>query len=132
VFTVHYREGAGFTKRRRLTFDNSSRGSSLLDFPVLVVLDGGWFDYSQTQDAGQDLRFFDDDGSTPLPYEIEEWNEAGTSYVWVKVPQIDANSDTDFIWMYYGDPTAVDDQDPPGVWTAGYVAVWHLDETGSV
>jgi hypothetical protein len=132
LFTVHYREGAGFTKRRQLTFGNSSRGSNLVDFPVLVVLDNGWFDYTQTQDAGQDLRFFDDDGSTPLPHEIEEWNESGTSYVWVKVPQIDASSDTDFIWMVYGNPAADDGQEPGDVWSGGFVAVWHLDEAGAV
>jgi hypothetical protein len=132
-FTVHYRnQSARFTKRRQLTFDNSSRGENLQNFPVLVVLDSAWFDYTSTQDAGEDLRFFDDDGSTRLPHEIEEWNESGSSYVWVKVPQIDANSDTDFIWMVYGNPAAEDDQEPRDVWTAGYVAVWHLNETGAV
>ena len=38
---------------------------------------------------------------SPLPYEIEKWDETGTSFVWVKVPQIPASSSADFIYLYY-------------------------------
>ena len=86
--------------RRKLTFLNGSWGS-LTDFPVLLALDSSNIDYSKTMDAGEDLRFTDPDGAL-LKYEIEVWDELGTSYVWVKVPEIDASSNSDFIWMYYG------------------------------
>ena len=72
--------------RRELTFDNSSRAEHLIDFPVLVKLDATRIDYGQTQDNGEDLRFFDGTGTRPLAHEIELWDESGTSYVWVKVP----------------------------------------------
>ena len=93
---------------------------------MLVVLNSSRINYSQTQNAGEDLRFTDADGTTELSYEIEEWDEAGTSYVWVKVPQIDASSSADYIWMYYGNATALDGQDPAAVWSNGFQAVWHL------
>ncbi len=48
----------------------------------------------QTLGNGEDLRFFDSDG-TFLNYETEEWNEGGTSHVVVRVPQIDAPSNSD-------------------------------------
>ena len=79
------------------------------------------------------------DSSTPtgplsLPYEIEQWNPGGTSVVWVLVPQIDAGSTTDFIWMYFGNPAAPDGQNAPGIWSSSYRGVWHLtnftDSTG--
>ena len=68
----------------------------------------------------------DSDG-TPLAYEIEEWNTGG-SFVWVKVPQIDAGSTTDSIWMYYDNGSVGDAENPADVWSEGYVGVWHMDQ----
>ena len=116
-----------WTRRQALSFDNSAQAENLTDFPVLVVLNGGNIDYSIAQDGGQDLRFVDADG-TPLAYEIEQWNEAGTSYVWVKVPRIDASSTTDSIWMYYGNASSRSGANPSAVWNSGYAGVWHLSE----
>ena len=116
-----------WTARRQLTFDNSAQTESLADFPVLVKLNAGNIDYSQTQDNGEDLRFYDTDG-TELAYDIEEWNEGGESIVWVKVPQIDGSSNSDSIWMYYGNASAGAGENPSAVWDNGYVGVWHLDE----
>jgi hypothetical protein len=119
--------------RRQLTFDNAAQAETLAEFPVMVRLDGSRINYGQIQDAGQDLRFFDADGTTLLSHEIEVWDEAGTSTVWVKVPQIDGSSTSDFIWLYYGNPTASDGQSPANVWTASYEAVHHFnnDPSGS-
>jgi hypothetical protein len=118
-----------WTKRQQLTFDNLRQTEDLTDFPVLVKLTGGFnIDYSQTQDNGEDLRFFDADG-TALAYDIEEWNEGGTSYVWVRVPQIDGWSNTDYITMYYGNASAPPGEDSDRVWLSGYAMVHHLEET---
>lgn len=95
-----------------------------MDFPVLVALDPTNFDYIKAQPDGADLRFTDPDG-TVLPHEIEAWNEGGESFVWVRVPQIEANSDSDFVWMIYGNPDALDRQDPATLWS-DYEAVYHL------
>ena len=70
--------------------------------------------YTKTQDDGQDLRFFEPDNVTELSYEIEEWNESGSSYVWVNVPQIDGSSTTDFIYLYYDNAGASAGQDISG------------------
>ncbi|MGH7408668.1 MAG: DUF2341 domain-containing protein [Candidatus Methylomirabilales bacterium] len=115
--------------KRKLTFNNSAQAQNLIDFPVLVVLNSSRINYGQTQDAGQDLRFTDSDGVTLLAHEIEQWNEAGTSYVWVKVPQIDASSTTDYIWMYYGNASASDGQNKTAVWDGNFKMVHHLKET---
>ena len=119
----------GWTLRRRLDFDNLAQGSALVDFPVLVVIDNTRIDYNSTLNLGEDLRFVDADGSTVLPHEIESWDENGTSYVWVKVPQIDGASVTDHMWMYYGNPGAPDGQAPAAVWSAGYQGVYHLHQS---
>jgi len=91
-----------------------------------VRLDPGRIDYAQTSDQGADLRFVESDG-TLLPYEIESWNPGGISIIWVRVPQIDGSSDSDSIWLYYGNPAAADGQDPEGVWDATFAGVWHFN-----
>ena len=112
---------------RTLSFNNLAQSEDLTDFPVLLTLDSSRIDYTQTQNGGEDLRFVDGDGNV-LAHEIEVWNESGSSYVWVKVPEIVGNSNTDFIWMYYGNPTATDGQDAAAVWSNSYQAVYHLSE----
>lgn len=113
--------------RRQITFDNSASSEDLVNFPVLVQLSTANIDYDKVQSAGEDLRFVDSDGSL-LDHEIELWNESGTSYVWVRVPQIDSGSTTDYIWMYYDNASASDGQDAAGVWDSDYKGVWHLSD----
>ncbi len=110
------------SRRRQLSLTDPPE--PLVDFPLLVVLNATRIDYAATGDAGQDLRFFAADATTPLSHEIELWDEAGTSFVWVKIPAYTAGT---AIWMYYGDPAAMDAQDPAGVWSSGYAAVWHMN-----
>ncbi len=120
---------SNYSYRKKITFDNAAQTENLLNFPVLIKLNSSRVDYNNTQDSGQDIRFVDDDGTTVLSHEIEKWNETGDSYVWVKVPQIDGSSDTDYIYIYYGNPSITQSQENvAGVWDSSYAAVWHLDE----
>lgn len=121
---------AGWSYRRKLTFNHGSGAENLQNFPVLLVLNGTNINYAATQSGGADLLFLDPD-LTALDYEIESWNPGGDSLVWVRVPQIDALSTTDYVWMYYGNSDAVDRQNAAAVWSNGYIGVWHLDEDPS-
>ncbi|MHC5112641.1 MAG: DUF2341 domain-containing protein, partial [Planctomycetota bacterium] len=124
-------------QRSKMTFDNSGQSENLTDFAVLVTLNTTnlpGLDLSAT--VGADVRFVDADG-TELKYEVESWNAAtDTASVWVKVPQIDANSTDDFIWVYYDYDTAnlgaaTYDQnaaDEAAVWNTEFVGLWHLNE----
>jgi Concanavalin A-like lectin/glucanases superfamily/Domain of unknown function (DUF2341) len=120
--------GPEWMYKRQLTIDNSTLGP-LTAFPLLVVLTPTRIRYTAT---GADLRFADDAG-TPLPYELDTWNPAGTSFVWVRVPAI-ADHGMTSVWMYYDNPNATDAQMPTAVWDDHYVGVWHLgdahDSTG--
>lgn len=111
--------------QRRLTFDNTGR-AALDDVPILVLLDASRIDYAMMRPDAGDLAFVDADGA-PLPHEIEEWNPAGQSVVWVKVPSIDAGSTVDFVWMRYGNPEVVIPEDEEEVWSS-YRAVYHLGD----
>lgn len=117
-----------WSSRKKITFNNAASSENLTDFPVLVSLSASNIDYSKTQNSGQDIRFTDSDG-TKLYYEIESWNESGTSYVWVKVPQIDAGSTSDYIYIYYNNASATDAQNATNVWDGNHQLVWHMKET---
>jgi len=116
-------------RRRKLSFDNSGQPSSLSSFPVLVKLDATRVDYARTQNLGEDIRFVDADDRTLLDHEIERWDEAGTSYVWVRVPQVNGASSSDSIYMYYDNAAALDGQNVAGVWDGDFKMVHHLEET---
>ncbi len=118
----------------------TNRAEALTDFPVLVVLSNGWagsgFNYGDFVDArGYDLRFYANESETGagLDYELDTWNTNGASFVWVRVPQVPGDG-SGRIWAKWGDP-AHSAQLPcntnGAVWTNGYVAVWHLNESGS-
>jgi len=116
--------------RAKITLNNSASAENLSNFPLLVKVNSSRIDYSKTQGTGQDIRFVDpSDPNTALPYEIEDWNESGDSYVWVKVPQIDSGSTSDYIWMYYDNASASDGQAVTSVWDSNFKGVWHSDET---
>lgn len=116
--------------RRKITFDNSASSEALTNFPVRVSLSSSNINYSKTQNSGQDVRFVDSDG-TLLKHEIEVWNESGTSEVWVNVPQIDAGSTSDYIWVYYDNATVADGQDAQNTWASGHKGVWNLNQDPS-
>ena len=138
-FTIPSQPGwqlSDWTNRVKISFDNTltnlgTEPENLTDFPVHIKLeDGVNIDYSKTNDDGSDIRFVDTD-DTELSYEIDIWDESSDSFVWVKVPQIDTG-DEDYIYMYYGNTSATDNQNVSDVWSNGYNAVFHnnnLDST---
>ena len=122
---------ADYEKSFTITFPGYKGTTTLTDFPVLVRLspERNDFDYSKCAAGGDDLRFSDANGNL-LSHEIDTWNPAGESLVWVKVPSF--NADT-VIRAHYGNkggdlPPAVSATD---VWSNGYVAVWHLGDANN-
>ena len=108
--------------------------SDVLNFPVLVRLNPGNFDYfSQTLNGGADIRFSKTDG-THLPYQIERWvDNAGnndTAEIWVLSDRVYGNNATQSFIMYWGKGDATDQSSGPNVFQTGngFVGVWHLDE----
>lgn len=122
-----------FGSKLRIRFDGYHRAETLADFPALVVLSTNipGFNYSQfAAPNGGDLSFTDATGTQPIPHEVEEWNTNGASFVWVRVPLLEAS--TNEIWAYWGNTF----QGPAAsltngtVWSPGTELVWHLRETG--
>ena len=83
------------------------------------------FRYSQARSNGSDLRFIDKHGAE-LKYEIANWNTAGESQVWVRVPYLKSDSNITAFWgnSNAGLPGYANDG---SVWD-GYFGVYHLEE----
>jgi hypothetical protein len=118
-----------FQARVRITMASPPTDVELSNVPVLVVLDATRVDYGRMRPDGADVRFVDD-ANNPLQYEIERWDPQGRSYLWVRVPVIPAGTATE-LWLYHDNPDAQAESNPPGVWSEGHLAVWHLAETAT-
>jgi len=117
---------------KKIQFGNAGVAENLANFPVLINLTRAGSDFwSHVNSSLNDLRFMDRDCVTELYCEVEYWNYAGQQgLVWVKVPQIDASSASDFIYLYYGNPSPPVSpfHDSTKVW-GDYRLVQHLKET---
>jgi hypothetical protein len=118
---------------RRLYLNTTAAGAGVAgnvdDFPVLVRLDEGNFDFSQS--AGKDIRFSDMKGKR-LRYEIERWDSAAAqAEIWVRVDRVQGNSSSQFLTLYWGLPGAEDFSDGKLVFAgdAGFAGAWHLAES---
>jgi hypothetical protein len=108
--------------RRPLTFTKPFGTENLTNFPVLVVLNSSRINYART--GATDIRFYDADNTTLLNKETELWNSSGNSFLWVKVPQLNNDTVSDYVWTYYNcSTTNVDNK--TGVWDSSYTAVYH-------
>ena len=57
-------------------------------FSQVVRLDRDWFDFSQANAGGNNIRFSSDSGK-PVDFQLEHWNaEKGKASFWVRVPII--------------------------------------------
>jgi uncharacterized delta-60 repeat protein len=119
--------------RKKITIQASqvTGTSDLLDFPVLINLPTDTELAASARNDGFDISFTSSDGLTQLSHQIERFDGGtGELVAWVKVPVVAWDTDTD-IYLYYGNPTAANQEDPDGVWDANYMGVWHLDESGT-
>ena len=94
-------------------------------FPLLVRLSEAGisgFKYGNfTQSDYSDLVFVDADNNF-LDYEVDTWDAAGTSLVWVRVPSLLADTE---ITCRYGGPAY--EHKASKAWR-NYIGVWHMNE----
>jgi len=103
--------------------------SDLYDFPAYCTLDSAsLIAANKMRSDCYDLRVQDTNHSQ-LSYEIEEGtcNTANTA-IWLKLP-LARGGQGNPVNLLYGNPAAVNGQDAPGVWSNGFVSVWHLSDT---
>ncbi len=101
--------------------------ADLENFPVLIDITDAEIG-QKAKPNGDDLLFTAVDGTTILDYEIEYYNNSdGHLVAWVTT-NIAATNGT-FIYLYYGNASATNHENPEGVWDSHYRMVQHLSET---
>jgi len=103
--------------------------ASETDFPLLVRLDKGFFDFRQAKPNGEDIRFATGTGA-PLAYQIDAWDaSAGTAGIWVRIPAIKGNARQE-IKVRWGKADAASESSPKAVFNEsnGYLSVWHMND----
>ncbi len=119
----------GWGYRQKLTIDYNYVSTNLVDFPILITetnIAANLFNNALAN--GDDILFTSDDGNTKLSHEIESYDAVDeTMAAWIKIPSLSATNNTD-IYVYYGNSSAVNQEDVTNVWANGYVGVWHLNE----
>jgi hypothetical protein len=121
--------------RLPLTFSGHT-GAALTNFPSLVVLGPAITNFGYgafISPHGHDLRFWNDEETTQLAYEIESWGAAGdtNSQVWVSVPVLTNGTR---LYATWGNPAETNRQawSTNGiVWGSRYKGVWHMGETNA-
>ena len=118
-------------KSATLSATGYSGTETLTGFPALVKLsatdDAYGFSYSDCVNGKDDLWFEDADGNL-IPHDVDTWNETGDSYVWVRIPSL--SNGTKIVMHWGATRTAAQTCTTSDTW-AGYVGVWHMNETGT-
>ena len=80
------------------------------EYQILVTLGAG-FDFAKARGDAGDIRLTDADGTTLIPYWIEDWDVVGASgALWARIPAVSA--DDTLVYLYYGNAAAVSAADP--------------------
>lgn len=122
--------------RKKITIDYTKVSETVTNFPVLISrTDTDWKDTSNGgcvgQSDGGDFVFTSANGTTALNYEIETYtNTTGELIAWVNIPTLSSSSDTD-VYIYYGNPSISDQQNPSGVWLNSATGIFHMKEDPS-
>ncbi|HUK38578.1 MAG TPA: DUF2341 domain-containing protein [Methanomicrobiales archaeon] len=115
--------------RKNITIYKGSVVGAQTSFPVLMSFTDSDLQ-ANAQGNGYDILFTDSTGTLKIPHEIETYTSGtGALVAWVKVPTVQSSANTT-LYMYFGNPSAGDQEDRTNVWDSGYKAVWHLKETG--
>ncbi|MDE1923070.1 MAG: DUF2341 domain-containing protein [Gammaproteobacteria bacterium] len=121
--------------RKEIKFDLTPAGANIpgtvSDVPVLIRLHFGNFTYfKDTKPDGGDLRFVAGDDKTPLKFHIERYDPGSQlGFIWVQVPRLAGGTNTDKIYMYYGNSSATAASDPAGTYDVNQVLVYHFSES---
>jgi biopolymer transport protein ExbB len=127
-----------WTFRKKLTIDTTAEtGIDIKDspqsVPVLVKLHSGNFGFFlDLKQDGSDLRFIASDDKTPLKFHVEKFDPVNEmALIWVQLPQLMGATNTEFMWMYYGNADAMNGEDKAGTYGVDQSLVYHFNKDGT-
>jgi biopolymer transport protein ExbB len=122
-----------WTARKKIALNTTEYGAAtreaLAQFVIPVRLHTGNFLFSDAKPDAKDIRFVASDDKTPLKFHIERFDAANDlAIIWVQVPRLPGASNSEFIWMYYGNQKAAAGEDAKGIHDANTTVVFHFAE----
>ncbi|HET9482857.1 MAG TPA: hypothetical protein VFO79_02775, partial [Xanthomonadales bacterium] len=117
----------GSARKRRITIPDANVFGTLADFPVWLVIDDPAGLGAKATAAGDDIYFTTVAGA-PLEHQRVAWTKAsGHLEAWVRVSLVDGVANE--FDLRFGDPGPAHAPNPPLVFSNGFFAVWHMDDT---
>jgi len=118
----------GWQYRKQITIDHTQVLEDLTHFPVLLSTSDDDLP-SKAQIDGGDIMFMNDIGvSTRIYHDLESYtSSSGTLLAWVDIASLSSSRDTVF-YMYYGNPTCINQEYPKKTWESNFEAVWHMND----
>ncbi len=122
-----------WSQRKKISLNTTETGAAtkeaLAQFAIPVRLHTGNFLFPDAQPDGKDIRFVAADDKTPLKFRIERYDSANElAIVWVQLPRLPGVSNSEFIWMYYGNSKTVAGEDTKGIFDPNTIAAFHFAE----
>ena len=118
---------ADWLYRKQITIDHTKVAADLTNFPVLIhLIDSDLL--LKAQSDGDDIVFTNQIG-VKLNHEFESYNNVtGELIAWVNTPVLSSTQDT-ILYIYYGNTSCSNQQNPTAVWDSNFVMVHHLQAT---
>jgi len=101
-------------EKRSAIFINNVSGPQHDNFALKVILGPNDIDHAVAGTQGASLRFTDAQGSL-VQHFVESWNVNGESVVWVAIGQLQGNSVSQFLRMYFGNTSSSNASDNAGM-----------------
>ena len=119
-----------YRKMITINHDFVYANSNLTNLPMLISITDSAL-AAKVQSLGEDIVFTNYMG-TKLNHEIEYYDdEIGHLVAWVNVTCLSSDKETT-LYMYYGNTSCGDQENPTAVWNANYTMVHHLEETSGM
>jgi len=117
---------ANWLYRRKITIKATAINSGQTNFPLLIDITDTNFT-SLAQPSGIDFVFADAT-QKKLNHEVEYYNSSsGHLIAWVSIPFLSSVQNT-VLYLYYGNPVAIDQQNPSAVWDQNFTMVQHMNQ----
>ena len=125
----HAEWNADWANHKKISINAVGVSPSQAQFPVVVRLHSGNFDFSTANVDGSDLRFIAGDDKTELKFHIEKYDSVNElAVIWVQLPKVDAAEKDAHFFVYSGNEKATASADAKSTWDAATVAAFHFAE----
>lgn len=109
-------------------------GNITNDHAILVNIKPSNTDFwAHVDSTGKDVRFTNSTETSLLDYHFEDFNYTlQDANIWVEITEAFSATTDNTIYLYYGNPSAIDAQDESGTYPSGYLMVHHFaQKTGN-